>query len=133
MIEVALYQVPRTAEVIIGVDTHKDQHVAVAIDGRGVRLDEKYVPATTRGYEELEGWSRSLGVPCAFGAEGTGSYGAGVARFHPLIRSPECGPAESHTAVKTVRQRGSCHREAGPRHTGVDTECPSSPSSSTRR
>ena len=32
-----------TVQVIIGVDTHKDQHVAVAIDGRGVRLDEKHV------------------------------------------------------------------------------------------
>ena len=32
------------AQDIIGVDTHKDQHVAVAIDGRGVRLDEKHVP-----------------------------------------------------------------------------------------
>ena len=33
----------RAVEVIIGVDTHKDQHVAVALDGRGVRLDEKHV------------------------------------------------------------------------------------------
>ena len=34
----------RAVQVIIGVDTHKDQHVAVALDGRGVRLDEKHVP-----------------------------------------------------------------------------------------
>ena len=31
----------RDVQVIIGVDTHQDQHVAVAIDQRGVRLDEK--------------------------------------------------------------------------------------------
>ena len=37
MIGVAPYQSHRADEVIIGVDTHKDQHVAVAIDGRGVR------------------------------------------------------------------------------------------------
>ncbi len=33
------------------------------------------------GYEELERWSRGLGEIHAFGIEGTGSYGAGVARF----------------------------------------------------
>ena len=81
MIGVATYQSRRAAEVIIGVDTHLDRHVAVAIDGQGVRLGENDVPATTCGYEELERWSRSLGQIRAFGIEGTGSYGAGVARF----------------------------------------------------
>ena len=71
----------RAVQVIIGVDTHKDQHVAVAIDGWGVRLDEKQVPVAVRGYEELERWSRSLGQIHAFGIESTGSYGAGLARF----------------------------------------------------
>ena len=46
----------RAVQVIIGVDTHKDQHVAVALDGGGVRLDEKYVPVATRWYEKLERW-----------------------------------------------------------------------------
>ena len=71
----------RAVQVIIGVDTHKDQHVAVALDGRGVRLDEKHVPVATCGYEELERWSCDLGQVHAFGVEGTGSYGAGLARF----------------------------------------------------
>ena len=71
----------RAVQVIIGVDTHRDQHVAVALDGRGVRLDEKHVPVATCGYEELELWSRSLGEIHAFGIKGTGSYGAGLARF----------------------------------------------------
>ena len=71
----------RAAHVIVGVDTHKDQHVAVAIDEQGIRLGENYAPATTRGYEEIEQWSRSLGEIRAFGIECTGSYGAGVARF----------------------------------------------------
>ncbi len=71
----------RAVQVIIGVDTHKDQHVAVALDGRGVRLDEKHVPVATYGYEELERWSRDLGQVHAFGVGGTGSYGAGLARF----------------------------------------------------
>ena len=81
MIVVAPYQSHRADEVVIGVDTHKDQHVAVAIDGRGVRLGEKYVPVAVCGYEELERWSRNLGTIHSFGIEGTGSCGAGVARF----------------------------------------------------
>ena len=69
------------AQVVIGVDTHQDQHVAVAIDRLGVRLAERHAPATTCGYGELERWSLSLGKIRAFGIEGTGSYGAGFARF----------------------------------------------------
>ena len=36
---------------------------------------------TSYGYRELERWSRNLGQVRAFGVEGTGSYGAGLARF----------------------------------------------------
>ena len=60
------------AEVVIGIDTRRDQHVAVAIEGRGVRLGERHVSATTCGYEELQRWSRSLGEIRAFGIEGKG-------------------------------------------------------------
>ena len=81
MIGVAGYQSHRAFDVVIGVDTHKDQHVAVAIDERGVRLGERHVRATTCGCEELERWSRGLGQIRAFGIEDTGSYDAGVARF----------------------------------------------------
>ena len=70
-----------TGQMVIGVDTHKDEHVAVAIDRQGVRLDEHHMLATTHGYREIERWCRSLGEIHAFGIEGTGSYGAGVARY----------------------------------------------------
>ena len=68
-------------QVVIGVDTHQDHHVAVAIDHQGTRLAEGYAPATTCGYGASEGWSRNLGTVRAFGVEGPGSYGAGLARF----------------------------------------------------
>ena len=71
----------RGVEMVVGVDNHQDEHVAVAIDRQGVRLGELHTVATTHGYEELERWSRGLGEIHAFGIEGTGSYGAGVARF----------------------------------------------------
>ena len=78
---IATYQSHPMAEVITGVDTHKDQHVAVAIDGRGIPLGDRHVSATTCENEELQRCSCSLGAIHAFGIEGTGSYGAGIARF----------------------------------------------------
>ena len=48
-------------QVVIGVDTHQDQHVAVAIDQQGVRLAARHAPATSYGYEALERWSREPG------------------------------------------------------------------------
>ena len=38
-------------------------------------------PATAAGYAELLGWLRSLGNLALAGVEGTGSYGAGLARY----------------------------------------------------
>ena len=68
-------------QVVIGVDTHQDEHVAVAIDRQGVRLGECRAPANTHGYRQLERWSQDKGEISAVGVEGTGSYGAGIARF----------------------------------------------------
>ena len=67
-------------EVVLGVDTHLDLHVAVALDQLGRRLGELRVPTTTRGYERVLRWAKGFGpVGCA-GIEGTSSYGAGLAR-----------------------------------------------------
>jgi transposase len=71
----------RPSGVIVGVDTHKDIHVAMAKDGLGRRIGEITVPASARGYRGLLSWARGLGEPFAFGVEGTGSYGAGLARY----------------------------------------------------
>ena len=66
--------------VILGVDTHLDFHVVVAVDHLGRRLGESSVPTTVKGYERLLNWAEGFGpVKCA-GVEGTSSYGAGLAR-----------------------------------------------------
>jgi transposase len=66
--------------VAIGVDTHKEVHVAVALDARGAQLDSREIPTTLAGCRSLLAWAQELGVP-AFAIEGTGSYGAGLVRF----------------------------------------------------
>ena len=67
--------------VIIGVDTHRDEHVAVAIDCLGAWLGQRRLPSVSSGYEALHCWASGLGDVVAFGIESTGSYGAGLARF----------------------------------------------------
>jgi transposase len=65
-------------KVIIGVDTHKHVHVAVAIDIWGIRLEDRSFAADSGGYRQLIAWAAELGPIEAFGIEGTGSYGAGL-------------------------------------------------------
>jgi transposase len=67
--------------VIIGVDTHLDVHVAASINPVGCDLDAKSISTTPFGYRTLLSWARDQGQVVAFGIEGTGSYGAGLARF----------------------------------------------------
>jgi transposase len=69
------------AQLTIGVDTHLDVHVAHAADQLGSRVGTIQVPTTPAGYAELLAWARRLGEPVAWGVEGTGCYGAALARF----------------------------------------------------
>ena len=64
-----------------GVDTHADLHVAAALDSVGGLLGVQEFPATAAGYAELLVWLHSLGNLALAGVEGTGSYGAGLARY----------------------------------------------------
>jgi len=68
-------------EVTGGVDTHKDTHVAAAKDALGRVLGTQAFPATTAGFSALWGWLGGFGTVVAVGVEGTGSYGAGLARY----------------------------------------------------
>ena len=70
-----------STDVVIGVDTHKSVHAAVAISALGARLGSLSIPANSHGYQALLDWARSFGPIRAFGVEGTGSYGAGLSRF----------------------------------------------------
>src|SRR3954453_21165749 len=93
----------RRDDVIVGVHTHKDQHVAVLLDGLGGRLAELFLPATLAGFADLlrfcQGHVGAEGQLIAFGVEGTGSYGIGLARFlrrhgltvHEVHRPPRRG------------------------------------------
>jgi transposase len=71
-------------EVILGVDTHADFHAAVLIDPLARVLASRMVPATRRGHRALLAWARGRGTLRRAGVEGTGSYGASLARVLAL-------------------------------------------------
>lgn len=67
--------------VTVGVDTHKDFHVAVVLDTAGRLLGSEQFPANVAGYRKLLGWAGLFGTIEQIGIEGTGSWGAGLARY----------------------------------------------------
>ena len=77
----ALTIVEEARAVTGGVDTHAGTHVAAALDPVGGLLGVGEFPATAAGYARLLGWLGGFGTVCLVGIEGTGSYGAGLARY----------------------------------------------------
>jgi len=69
-----------TRAITGGVDTHADVHVAAALDPIGGLLGVQEFPVTAAGYARLLEWLGGFGIVCLVGIEGTGSYGAGLAR-----------------------------------------------------
>jgi transposase len=71
----------QTRVVTGGVDTHTDVHVAAVVDDTGKILDSASFPSTSAGFRQLLAWMRRHGTVGRVGVEGTGAYGAGLARF----------------------------------------------------
>jgi transposase len=67
--------------VVGGVDTHADFHVAAAVDHNGGLLGIESFPVDLAGYEGLVGWLGAFGPVSRVGVEGTGSWGVGLSRF----------------------------------------------------
>ena len=88
--------------VTIGVDTHADVHVAVALDQLGRRLDARSFATTPSGYTQLQQWATELGTIAAFGVEGTGSWGAGLVRH---LRAAEHQVFEVNRPDRSARRR----------------------------
>jgi transposase len=102
-------------QVTLGVDTRAEQHVAVALDGRGRRLGTCTIPTTSSGFAELLRWAGRYGELDQVGIEGTGSYGAGLSRW---LRARGVAVVEvDRPDRRTRRLRGKSERPMPkPRH-----------------
>ncbi len=64
-----------------GVDTHLEVNVAAALDRIGGLLGVEQFTTTPAGNRQLLGWLAGFGPVVRVGVEGTGSYGASLARY----------------------------------------------------
>jgi transposase len=69
-------------DYVIGVDTHRDEHVLAIVAVAGAVVAGQAVPTNARGYREtLRFAGRYAAGRRVWAIEGTGSYGAGLARY----------------------------------------------------
>ena len=108
---------PDRAGVFGGVDTHKDVHVAAAVDAAGRLLGTAEFAADSRGYGQLAGWLESWGAVGRVGVEGTGSYGAGLTRHLAAagVEVVEVNPPEPPDAAPPRQDRHRRRRDRSPR------------------
>jgi transposase len=67
--------------VVGGVDTHGETHHAAVVDEVGRHLADQEFEASPSGYRRLLVWLGSFGRLDRVGVEGTGAYGAALARM----------------------------------------------------
>ncbi len=87
--------------VTLGVDTHADVHVVVALDQLGRLLDAFEIPTCRSGYRQMLAWAGEFGIVDQVGIEGTGSYGAGLTRF---LRAEGVAVVEVNRPDRRVRR-----------------------------
>jgi transposase len=89
-------------EIYGGVDTHGRTHHAAAVGAVGATVADRVFPATPAGYRELIAWLNQLGDVIKVGVEGTGSYGAGLAR---ALTSEQMAVVEVDRPDRRARRR----------------------------
>jgi transposase len=67
--------------IAVGVDTHKHEHLAQALDELGRAVGRVAIEVSARGYARLADWLGGLGDELVVGIEGAGSYGAGLCEY----------------------------------------------------
>lgn len=90
-----------------GVDTHLEVNVAAALDPIGGLLGVESFPTTPAGNKKLLGWLQRFGIPAQVGVEGTGSYGAPLARY--LRRAGVAVVEVDHLGEGAVGKRQVAH------------------------
>ena len=120
-----------------GVDTHRDAHVAALVDGTGRLLGSESFTAQRAGYQRMVAWFGSQGHLVRVGVEGTGSYGAGLARYlttagvevvevnrpNRQLRRQKGGKSDSVDAEAAARAAASGQATAVPKSGDGPVEC----------
>ena len=124
----------RLPQLVIGVDTHKDVHVAVLLDRLGRYLATASFATTDAANRDLVTWTQRYGQVTTAGVEGTGSYGYRLAQHlnsHGIdvveVNRPDRArrrrkgkndPVDAEAAARANHAGGKLHVVAGPQHGG---------------
>jgi transposase len=107
------------ADLVVGVDTHRDTHTAAICDGRGRVLSQRKAAAAPDGYGELLAWAAAVaaGRQLVWAIEGTRHYGLGLARHlaaadqqvaeidsTPHVGKRRAGKSDPIDAVRAARE-----------------------------
>lgn len=92
------------AELVAGVDTHKNTHHVAILDHVGRPVADREFRADGRGYTQAIAFLHEHGAVTRVGVEGTGSYGAGLSRALN---------AAGLTVVEVARQDRQARRRRG--------------------
>ncbi|MEU3537910.1 IS110 family transposase [Streptomyces paromomycinus] len=104
-----------TTEAVLGVDTHRDFHVAAVLAMTGRTLGIERFPATANGYRQLFTWACQWGdIRCA-GVESSGTYGAALSRYLlsqgiEVVEAP--GPGRSARCRRSKSDRADAEAAA---------------------
>ncbi|CAL9632707.1 transposase [Streptomyces thermocoprophilus] len=125
---------PVRREVVLGVDTHGEVHVAAVVSPLGKVPGTESFAVTAVGYRRLLVWARKRGTVCRAGVEGTGTFGAGLSRYlltqqiqvfgvnrpdrtaRRLLRKSDPLDAQAARAVLSGRARAQAKSGDGPVH-----------------
>jgi transposase len=100
------------AQIVLGVDTHKDTHTAAVVNRHGVLLGVRQFATTAADYTSMLDWAISHGPLSQAGVEGTHSYGAALTRHLQ----------NAGISVLEVNQPDKAHRRRRGKTDAVDAE-----------
>lgn len=99
-------------DVAIGVDSHKETLAAAAVDGVGRMIDGAEFRNDAKGHKQFLAWVRGQAVERRIGIEGSGSFGAGLARM--LLEAGEDVREVPSSLTYRERRRESTHGKSDP-------------------
>ncbi len=98
--------------VVVGVDSHKEWVAAAAVDELGRTLEVRRFANDSRGHDEVLAWVQSNPDVTRIGIEGSGVYGAALARA--LMAAGEDVREVPPTLTFRERRRNGSHGKSDP-------------------
>ncbi|WP_241698570.1 IS110 family transposase [Flaviflexus huanghaiensis] len=114
-------------ELVAGIDTHKNTHHVAVVDQLGRPISDQQFAATADGYQQIIEFLRTAGTVSRVGVEGTGSYGAGIARILTAAGFDVAEVARPNRRVRRMRGKSDpldARQAALTVLAGIDTAIP---------